>query len=117
VWQSLAQMRSRYRDAADSILANSTAKLFMGPVTDETTRRYVTSLLGEELVTTTSRTRARAGERTSVTTSPASRAKATAASLQQLGPDRALVVEGAHPPAVVALRPFWHDWPTEAHGR
>lgn len=113
VWQSLAQMRSRYRDATDSILANSTAKLFMGPVTDETTRRYATSLLGEELVTTTSRTRRPGGERPSITSSATRLAKASAPALQQLGPDRALVVEGSLPPAVVGLRPFWHDWPIE----
>ncbi len=41
VWQSLAQARERYHDAADSILANSTAKLFMGPITDNATRSYV----------------------------------------------------------------------------
>ncbi|HEX8083346.1 MAG TPA: type IV secretory system conjugative DNA transfer family protein [Solirubrobacteraceae bacterium] len=113
VWQSIAQMRTRYRDAADSILANSTAKLFMGPVTDETTQRYLTSLLGDELVTTTSRTRRAGGGRTSITASATTRPKASAAALQQLRPDRALVVEGAHPPAVVGLRPFWHEWPAE----
>ena len=112
IWQSVAQIRSRYREAADSVLANSTAKVFMGPVTDETTRRYVTSLLGEELVLTTTRTRRAGNERTSITSSAAPRAKASAAALQQLGSDRALVVEGSHPPCVVGLRPFWHDWPS-----
>ena len=113
VWQSIAQMRARYRDSADSILANSTAKLFMGPVTDDVTRRYLTSLLGEELVTTTSRTRRPGSERASVTSSQTSRGKASPAALQQLGSDRALIVEGAHPPAVVGLRPFWEEWPAE----
>ncbi|MDQ3740603.1 MAG: TraG/TraD/VirD4 family protein [Actinomycetota bacterium] len=111
VWQSIAQMRARYREAADSILANSTAKLFMGPVTDETTRRYVTSLLGDELVRTATRTRTTRGERTSITSSATSRAKASPAALQQLGSERALVVEGAHPPTVIGLRPFWDEWP------
>lgn len=106
-------MRARYRDAADSILANSTAKLFMGPVTDETTRRYLTSLLGDELVTTPSRTHGSDG-RVSKTSGSAHRSKAPPAALQQLGPDRALVIEGTHSPAVVNLRPFWQDWPGEA---
>ena len=113
VWQSIAQMRARYRDSADSILANSTAKLFMGPVTDDVTRRYLTSLLGEELVATTSRTRRRGSEPESITSSQTPRGKATPAALQQLGSDRALIVEGAHPPAVVGLRPFWQEWPAE----
>jgi type IV secretory system conjugative DNA transfer VirD4/TraG family protein len=38
VWQSLGQMRDRYADAADAVLASSTAKVFMGPVTDDATR-------------------------------------------------------------------------------
>ncbi|HEV2785312.1 MAG TPA: type IV secretory system conjugative DNA transfer family protein [Solirubrobacteraceae bacterium] len=111
VWQSVAQMRGRYRDAADSILANSTAKLFMGPVTDETTRRYVSSLLGDELVMAASRTRGPNGEVASVTSAATLRGKASSAALQQLGRDRALAVEGAHPPALVGVRPFWQEWP------
>lgn len=110
VWQSIAQMRGRYGEATDSILANSTAKLFMGPVSDEMTRRYLTSLLGDELVTTKARTYRAGSERTSVTLSATPRAKASPAALQQLGPDRALIVQGAHPPAVVGLRPFWDEW-------
>lgn len=110
VWQSLAQMRQRYRDGADSILANSTAKLFMGPVTDETTRRYITGLLGDEMVTSPSTTRRCDGEQASITVSSAPHAKATAAALQQLDRERALLVEGAHTPTVVGLRPCWEDW-------
>lgn len=49
VWQSLAQARERYGDATDSILANSAAKVFMGPITDNTTRGFVEGLLGQEL--------------------------------------------------------------------
>lgn len=114
VWQSLAQMRERYREGADSILANSTAKLFMGPVTDEITRRYITGLLGDEFVDTASRTVRRGGGEASVTVGSTKRAKASAAALQQLGGDRAMVVEGHHPPAVVALRPYWKEWPVRS---
>jgi hypothetical protein len=48
IWQSLAQMRERHGHAADTILANSTAKLFMGSITDDPTRRYVADLLGHD---------------------------------------------------------------------
>jgi type IV secretion system protein VirD4 len=41
IWQSVGQLHHRYGDASDDILANSTAKLFMGPVTDDRTGRYV----------------------------------------------------------------------------
>jgi type IV secretion system protein VirD4 len=112
VWQSLAQMRERYRDAADSILANSTAKVFMGPVTDETTRRYLAALLGDEIAKTTSRTRRNPGDRGSVTIGQIPRPKAHPAALQQLGPDRGVVIEGGHPPAVVTLAPYWSEWRT-----
>src|SRR3954470_22342016 len=50
IWQSLGQMRQRYSQGAETILANSTAKVFMGPITDEATRTYVTSLLGDEQI-------------------------------------------------------------------
>lgn len=46
VVQSIAQLEERYGDAAQTILANCTTKLFMGPVTDETTRSYLAGLLG-----------------------------------------------------------------------
>lgn len=87
VWQSIAQMRERYNGGADTILANSTAKLFLGPITDETTQGYVTSLLGR-------------GDESR-------RPKAPAAALQQLAGDRALVVLGAKTPGLIRLRPFW----------
>ncbi len=95
VWQSLAQARERYGDGADAILANSTAKLFMGPITDNTTRAYVEQLLGQELDEHDDH--------------HAWRPKAPAQALQQLGDDRALLVSGSLPPAVVRLEPFWKN--------
>jgi len=103
VWQSLGQMQQRYRGGADSILANSTTKLFMGPVTDERTRRYVQGLLGQERVGTRSRTNRGLGLGDgSVTRGETSADAASAAELQQLGRDYALLVEGARKP--VSLR-------------
>ncbi len=89
VWQSIAQIRERYNNGADTILANSTAKLFLGPITDEATRSYVASLLGR-------------GD-----DEQRRRPKASAAALQQLAGDRALVVLGARTPGLIRLRPFW----------
>ncbi|HEX8084546.1 MAG TPA: type IV secretory system conjugative DNA transfer family protein [Solirubrobacteraceae bacterium] len=93
IWQSLGQLQERYGGAADTILANSTSKLFMGPITDEATRRYLVDLLGDVR-------RERASER-------ARRPKATAGGLQQLDGDRALLVSGSAPPAVIATAPWW----------
>jgi type IV secretion system protein VirD4 len=48
VWHSLAQMRERYGgDAAAEILAMSQAKVFLGSITDEGTRRELLRLLGK----------------------------------------------------------------------
>ncbi len=87
VWQSLAQMQDRYGRGAETILANSTSKLFMGPITDEATRSYVVELLGR--------------------TPDGDARKASAAALQQLEGDRALLIRGASLPAVLTLRPWW----------
>lgn len=111
VWQSLAQLQDRYRAGADSVLANSTSKVFMGPVTDERTRRYVQGLVGEEPVETRSRTRAGAldAQRQSETRAVSLRPALSATELQQLGVERALVVEGHRKPALVSTRAWWSE--------
>jgi hypothetical protein len=91
--QSLAQMRDRYRDAADTVLAASTAKLSMGPVTDDATRSYVGAALGEEL-------REHDEHRSW-------RPKAGPAELQQLDRDRALLLNGSRPLAVIRVSAYW----------
>jgi type IV secretion system protein VirD4 len=90
IWQSVAQLRGHYADEADTILANSTAKLFLGPVTDEATRRTLVGLLGLDV----SQGRGAASE-------------SNAAALQQLDGERALIVRGSQLPGLVRLRPFW----------
>lgn len=111
VWQSIAQLHHRYRTAADSILANSMSKVFLGPITEDRTRRYVQELLGTVAVETRSRTErgilgGGGGHRT---TSTAMRPALGAPELQQLGRNRALVVEGTRKPALVGTRPWWSD--------
>ena len=105
VWQSLAQAKRRYGAGADEILANSAAQLYLGPVTDQTTRGHIQGLLGDEQigaasVHTTDQHRSKSVTRTW-------RPKATAATLQQLDANRALLVEGRHPPAIVRSQPWW----------
>jgi type IV secretion system protein VirD4 len=88
VWQSLAQMQERYGRGADTIIANSTAKLYLGPITDGATRDHVTGAITERAAAKDDRI-------------------ATARALQQLVGDRALLISGASAPAVTTLRPFW----------
>jgi type IV secretory pathway TraG/TraD family ATPase VirD4 len=93
VWQSVAQIEERHGRGAATIMANSTNKLFLGPVTDDATRKFLMSLLGED-------------RRHDQRRRPAV-PKAGAATLQQLSGERALLVVGDRPPAVVALTPYW----------
>ncbi len=93
VWQTIAQLEERYRTAADTILANSTTKIFMGPITDEPTQR----LLRSNLDGTTTRP-GRHGE---------PQRPSTARAARQLGRDRALVLAGRGPPAVIETCPWW----------
>jgi type IV secretory pathway TraG/TraD family ATPase VirD4 len=98
VWQDLAQLRTRYRDATGTILSNSQVKLFLGPVTDDDTRRYLEGALGDERVNTRTQTE---GERSSVSTGETWRARASAQALQQLGDGRAVLVHTDLPVAVI----------------
>src|SRR3954453_4099272 len=109
IWQSLGQMRQRYGQGADTILANSTAKLFMGPITDDGTRTYLTGLLGEEQVDTQSETHRAAEVGRATTQSTIWRPKVGAQTLQQLARGRTLIVEGTSPPAVTQLQPWWSN--------
>lgn len=91
VWQSLAQLKERHGVAADTVLANSTAKVFMGPISDETTRRYLQGMLG-----------GREHDR-----EPQDGRRATSGSLQQLERGRALLFSADRLPAVADLTPYW----------
>lgn len=95
MWQSIAQMRDRYGDAKDAIMGASTDKVFLGPITDKTTREEIIDLLGQQEV--------------DVDDYATLAAKATAQDLQQLTWSRALVVSGSLPPAVVRFHPHWRD--------
>jgi type IV secretion system protein VirD4 len=106
IWQSLAQLDATYAKHADTILANSTAKLFMGPIADDTTRRYITNLIGEERAPRTTTTTYNNGRASGQTTDTERRPALTARDLQQLRRGRAILVNGTHLPALVRLKPW-----------
>jgi type IV secretory pathway TraG/TraD family ATPase VirD4 len=106
IWQSIAQIQHRYATNADAILANSTTKLFMGPISDETTRQYVSRTLGEEPVGEVS---PGTPHHRPTTQSRFRRPKADAEALRQLARDRALLLDGRSAAAVVRLTPWWND--------
>jgi type IV secretion system protein VirD4 len=109
IWQSLAQLQDRYRTAADGVLANSAAKVFMGPVTDDRTREFIQGLAGQVPAPSESRTKQWNNAMTSSRTkSIVWRPALSAAELQQLG-ERVLVIEGASKPAIATAGPWWDD--------
>lgn len=107
VWQSIAQAQQRYGAGAEEILANSTAKLYLGPITDANTRDHITGLLGDERIDQSAVSSD--AHRRSQTTSRTTRPTASASALQQLPADRALLIAGAHRPAMVDLAPWWQQ--------
>ncbi len=96
IWQSLGQLNHRYGKAAETILANSTTKLFMGPVGDRATWSYLGGLLGET-------PEEKQGERRNGVARawPVRRPRAGPDALQQLSRGRAVLISGSLPPAVV----------------
>lgn len=112
IWQSLAQVQERFPRGADGVLANSTTKVFMGPVTDERTRRYIQGLLGEEPVASRSTTHNEASGilgRSSRTRSSSLRPAASASELQQFADGRTLLVEATHKPMLLDTSPWWEE--------
>ena len=92
VWQSIAQLEERHGVAAHTVMANSTAKLFMGPIGDDHTRRAAEGMLRRA----THRSRQQHED-----------ADVSARSLQLLKPGRAIAQLSDRPPAVVDLTPYW----------
>ncbi|TMK38199.1 MAG: type IV secretory system conjugative DNA transfer family protein [Actinobacteria bacterium] len=98
-FQSLSQMRARWRDEADTILACCATKLFLGPTTDRVTLGYLRDVLGEVEIEQVSKS---GGQRTK---SKTRRPTLTPQQLQQQRPGRGLWLHAHHAPAWVALNP------------
>jgi type IV secretion system protein VirD4 len=108
VFQDLAQARSRYGEAADTILANHRAKLFLSGISDGRTLDYIGRALGDEEVGYESQTR---GERGSATRTRGTRTRrlAPADAVRGIPPGEAILVYGHLPPARLRLRPWYRD--------
>ena len=101
--QDVAQLEVSYGKSADTILSNSQAKLFLGPVHDSRTRRYITDLLGDEPVITRARGTGKHPRQETTNWRP----RATPQLLQQLADRRALLIHGNLPAAVIQTQPWW----------
>ena len=107
LWQSFAQIEQRYGKAAPTIVANSHARLVLGPVSDEPTRRLMTELLDEEPARRRSRHAGRWGAgRTSTTVQETRERKASAQALQQLPRFHGLAVVHDALPVIGRVAPW-----------
>jgi len=109
IYQSLSQLEHRYGREADAVLGNSLCKLFLGPIQDESTRRYLTGLLDEETVTASSWSSSPLGSGGRATRHERQAPKVTAQPLMQLGEGQAVLVHGRDLPAVTYLPAWWEQ--------
>ena len=108
VFQDLAQARSRYGEAADTILANHRAKLFLSGISDARTLDYLGRALGDEEVGYESHTRGEHGS-ASRTRGTRSQRLAPADAVRGIPPGEAILVYGHLPPARLRLRPWYRE--------
>lgn len=109
IYQSYAQLRSRYGVDADTIIANTLCKLFLGPIHDKATREELAAFLGNEYVEVESETTDRWGTGSTRTTHQQARPKLAPEEFAQLGDGEAIAIHGRDLPAIVKL-PFWWEW-------
>jgi len=114
VFQSKAQIDAAYGPRADIVLANAVSKVFFAGLSDESTLRYATTLLGPEHVvqrsTSTDLPGLLAGPamgRRTVSEAPTRVDLLPAAQLRQVAPGQALLVHNTLPPAHLHGR-YWY---------
>jgi type IV secretion system protein VirD4 len=107
LWQSFAQVRHRFGGEADTVVASSHARIVLGPVVDEATRRLVSDLLDEQPALRRTRRPGPFGLGPAVSVQEVRERKASAQALQQLERWRGLAVVGSHLPIVGQVRPHW----------
>jgi len=107
IWQSLAQIDAAYRAHADTILTNHLTKVFYAGLSDPASIRYVSQVLGDAEVETSSRSGVERLGAGSTQLSTTRVALAPAHALRQMRPGDALLLHGTLPPAHVRTRPFY----------
>ena len=107
VFQDLAQVKTRWHDAAPTVLSNHVAKMFLSGISDRDTLDLVSALTGDEEYTQTSRS---TGEgRDSTTESVQSRRLVAPDLVRRMPAGQALLLYGSLLPAHLALRPWYKD--------
>lgn len=108
IFQDLAQITTRYRERAQTVVNNHRAKILLSGISDTQTLEYASRLLGDEEVLQSSVTRGGQGSR-STTESTALRSLAPAHVLRGICPGEGVLVYGHLPPARLRLRPWFKE--------
>jgi type IV secretion system protein VirD4 len=107
VWQDLAQIRSIYRDRAQTVLNNHRAKLFGSGIADDHTLEYVSKLIGDVPHKERNTSRDASGSQRTISEHTSFRRAAPIDELRRMDRSQALLVYGAELPALVKLRPWY----------
>jgi type IV secretory pathway TraG/TraD family ATPase VirD4 len=107
IWQSLAQIEEAYRGHSDTIITNHLSKVFYGGQSDPIALRYLSQVLGDFEVDTTSRTRNHGPDSTQFATTHLPLVPPHAA--RQMRSGGALLIHGTLPPAHIRTRAWWKD--------
>ena len=109
VWQDVAQIRTLYRDRADTVLNNHRAKLLGAGIADTGTLEYASRLIGDEARTERNVSVDVAGGRRSVSEHRTYRRAAPVDVLRRIRSGEGLLLYGRDLPAHVRLRPWFAD--------
>ena len=107
IWQSLAQIEEAYRGHSDTIITNHLSKVFYGGQSDPIGLRYLSQVLGDFEVDTTSRTRHQGPDSTQFATTHLPLVPAHV--VRQMRSGGALLIHGTLPPAHIRAREWWKD--------
>ncbi len=108
IFQDAAQIRTRWKDSAATVMNNHVAKMALSGISDKDTLELLSTLLGEEEYAQTSKsTQSSGGSSTSEST--AIRRLVPADLVRRIPNGQALLVYGSLLPAHLALRPWYRD--------
>lgn len=108
VWQDMAQINNRYGDRAQTVVNNHRAKVVLSGISDTSTLDYVSRLIGNEEVRSTSTTRDAQGSK-STTTSTSDKNLAPADVVRRIKMNEGVLIYGALLPARLTLRPWYNN--------
>lgn len=108
IFQDAAQIKTRWKDAAPTVLNNHIAKLALSGISDKETLELLSTLLGEEEYTQTSRSQQSTGG-SSTSESTAVRKLVPADLIRRIPSGQGLLLYGSLLPAHVVLRPWYRD--------